>query len=165
MADLGTALWAAISSSGAADQVGTFGEAVDYLVGQYGSASAAGRAIGVPQSTFRHWVAGRQPRGHRAGGVVAAARRDQARPLPAAGVKMTGRHLYGGTRPEQDRSIDVGRYLDDNVPEDLLDAYRDGATPDQLAEIFVEGISGAPFYTDSLGKDHWDLDSIEGMYG
>lgn len=176
--DLGEAIYREITGgrSPHTEVRGGWSAAVEYLVGEAGSARAAARELGVSESTFRGWRHGRTPRD---GGdyVLDAARRMQRRarlrpgrearlrkPGALGDAKLVGRLSYDGA-PEPDRDVEIGDYLDE-VQNDLVDAYLDGAGLDELAEIFTDGVSGAPFYEDTLtGEgDHftWDFDELDG---
>lgn len=177
--DPGEALYQHITDGrSSATEIRTFGQAVKYLVRRYGSASNAARAAGVPPSSFRHWATGkRTPPSERAGDITDLAQAMQRRGRlskgrehrlrePDTDFKMVGRLTYD-SQPEPDREISLGNYLEDGVGDRLVDAYLDGASPDELAEILHEAIYDAPFYEetfDPYGSGHlaWDIDSIEG---
>lgn len=144
-------------------EVSTLGGAIEhFLLKGNGIAAAAARLAGVPASTFRGWLKGRQPKN--AGALVDAAVRSQRRDrLPArrekrmrepgalGTVKIVGGTTYGST-PDPDRDFDLGGYMDE-VQNEILDAYLDGASLDELAEIFHEGINGAPWYETVFDPD------------
>jgi hypothetical protein len=160
-------------------EIRTFGDAVKFLVRRYGSASNAARAAGVPPSSFRHWASGkRKPTSERAGDILDMAllaqrrgrlskKRERELRAPLDGFKMVGRLTYDSA-PEPDRELGLDPYLADDLGDQLVDAYLDGATPDELAAILSDALSDAPFYQDTLdpysddGHLAWDVDSIEG---
>lgn len=78
-------------------------------------------------------------------------------------VKLVGRLTYDGV-PEPDRDVDIGRYMED-IQNEILDAYLDGASPEELADFFIEGVED-DWYRDTLsGEDthmSWDIDSLDG---
>jgi hypothetical protein len=159
-------------------EVRSFGDAIRYLVGEFGSASNAGRAAGVAPSSFRHWASGkRKPSRDKQDEIFDLAQAMQRRARlsrkrerklrqPVTGFKMVGRLTYDST-PEPDRDVTLGPYLDDNVGDRLVDAYLDGASTDELAEILAESIADAPFYEETFDPYNddqhlrWDIDSIE----
>lgn len=177
--DLGEALYREIAKRSPHTEVQTFADALRYYVGGAESVSAAARELGVPRRTLRGWLEGRQPRGG-GGWLVDEARREQRRErlsparerkLRAPGalddVKIVGGLTYGST-PDPDRDYDVGSWLDE-VQNDIIDAYLDGASTDELAEIFHEGINDGGFYADVLDPGdygtsqlHVDITDIEG---
>lgn len=178
--DLGEAIYREITSRSPHTEVTSFGGAIDWLLDAAGGkAAGAARMIGVPASTFRGWMRGREPRADRAGGVFAAALRAQRRArLPRgrehrmrranalAGVKIVGGLHYGSGEPEPDRDVALGSYLDE-VQGAVLDAYLDGAPLQELAEIFHDGINGAQFYEDTFDPDPdnpmgWEIYDLDG---
>jgi len=153
--DLGEALYREITGRSPYTEVSSVGAAIEYLLVKGGSAAAGARLAGVAASTFRGWLKGRQPKNP--GGIVSTAQRAQRRdrlpkgrerrmraPGALSGVKIVGGLTYGST-PDPDREFDIGPYMDD-AQNDILDAYLAGASLDDLAEIFHDAISGAPFY-------------------
>jgi len=178
--DLGEAIYREITGGRSPrTEISTFGGAIEYLLGAAGGIAArAARLAGVPPSTFRGWMGGRQPKADRAGEVVRAALRQQRRDRLPRGrerrmrrpgaldeVKIVGRLTYDSA-PEPDRDVDLGAYLDE-VQDEILDAYLDGASTGELAAIMHEGIGGAPFYEqtfdpDAAGHFSWDIDDLDG---
>lgn len=64
---------------------------------------------------------------------------------------------------DEEREIDLGRYMDE-VQNELIDAYLDGASTDELGEILLGAVED-PFYHDSLegeGPTHWEIDGLDG---
>lgn len=158
--ELGEAIWREITGRSPRAEITSFGDAVNYLLGRAGSASAAARVIGVPPSTFRHWVSsGRVPKGERKGDVIEMAslqkRRDM---LPRGREKRMRKPDSLGTAVkcvisispprEEERELELASWLGYDVENDLIDAYLEGATPDDLAEIFHDAIEGSAFYSD-----------------
>lgn len=143
-------------------EIATFGAAVAYLVGHAGSASAAARMIGVPMSSMRHWASsGRRPAAARQSMVIRAAvavqrrarlpRKAEAKmraPGRIDGMRLHGTVIYDGS-PEREREIDLGRYLAYGTADDLLDAFKAGASVDDLAAILVSQTTD-DFYRDLL---------------
>lgn len=176
--ELGEALYREITNGRSPyTEVATFGGAVEYfLTSAGGIAAAAARAAGVPASTFRGWMRGRQPKTGNAAGMVGAAIRAQRRERLPRGrekrlrrpgalddAKIVGGLTYGST-PEPDRDIDLGAYLDE-VQDALIDAYLDGEPIEVLAEIFHDGITGAPFYEQTFepgAEMGWDISDLDG---
>ena len=170
--DLGEAIYREITGRSPRTEVNTFGGAIEYLLSRAGGvASVAARLAGVPASTFRGWMRGRQPKAGRAGDVVSAAglverrarlprgrERRMRRPGALSGLVLVGAYKYDG--PAR-RRAEIGRYLDE-VQDDLLDAYLEGSPEEDLAEILREAIMGAPFYRESLAGEAWDIDGLEG---
>ena len=183
--DLGDAIYREITGGRSPrTEIGTFGGAVEYLLGKAGGvASTAARLAGVPASTFRGWLRGRQPKAGRAGDVVRAAsaaeRRDRLsrgreRRLRAPGalstLKVIGTYGYdkgkGFTPAGGQREAAVGYYMDE-VQDALVDAYLAGASTDELAEIFADAITDRGFYAETFERDNpdghaWDIEDIEG---
>lgn len=162
-------------------EIASFGAAIEYLLGAAGGvASRAAGLAGVPPSTFRGWLHGRQPKAERAGQMFTAALRAQRRArLPKgrerrlrnsdmSGVTVMGTFRYAGggsMRGAEDREVDLGSYMD-NVADDLVDAFLDGASTDELAAIFHEGINDGGFYEQTFDPGNpdggWDIDDISG---
>jgi transglutaminase-like putative cysteine protease len=178
--DLGEAIYREITNGRSPHtEVHTVGGAIDYLLGAAGGvAAAAARLAGVPASTFRGWLRGRQPKAP--GELVGAAQRAQRRerlprgrerrlraPGSLSGTRIEGGIKYRGKHDRsEERTIDLGGYIDP-VEDELVDAYLDGAPLEDLAEIFHDAISGAPFYTNILDPDDgnemgFDFDSLDG---
>lgn len=147
-----------------------FSDSLDYLVGAFGSASAAARALGVPPSSMRHWVSsGRMPKGPRAGIVTTAARQlerqirlseKREKRLRTKGfVALTVKCVIVVSDDDESRDLNLGPYLDDGLEDDLLDAYLAGASIEDLGEMFHQGISGSDFYSDVFDPHGpYDLD-------
>ncbi len=177
--DLGEAIYREITGRSPHTEVATVGGAIEYLLGRAGGvAAAAARLAGVPASTFRGWLRGRQPKAP--GELVGAAQEQQRRdrlsrgrerrlraPGSLSGTRVEGGIKYRGKNDRsEDRTIDLGGYLDP-IEDELVDAYLAGASTDQLAEIFHEGIVGAPFYSTIFDPDQdnemgFDFDGLDG---
>lgn len=176
--DLGEAIYREITGRSSRTEVSGFQAAINYLTGRFGSATAAAKATGFPPSSFRHWVSsGRVPGSEKRADVVEAAllqqRRDRLpagreakmrRPGALADIRMVGSLTYDSA-PEPERDVDLGSYMDE-VQNELLDAYLDGATPDELAEIFVAGVED-DFYRETLDENgdsrmSWDVSYLDG---
>lgn len=176
--DLGEVIYREITNGRSPHtEVTSWSDALELIVGEAGSGRAAARELGIAETTLRGWRHGRTPRD---GGdfVLDAAlkmqRRARLRPGREARLrkpgalgeaKLVGRLSYDGA-PEPDRDVGIGDYLSE-VQNDLVDAYLDGASLDELAEIFVDGIEGATFYEETMGAGgaghmEWDFDSLDG---
>lgn len=174
--DLGNALYHMITGRSARTEVNGFAGALKYVSGRYGSKAAAARALGVAPSTFRGWLSGRRPKADRAAGITGMAQRMQRRArlpknrekrirgMDPATVTMVAKYDYDDR--EQFREVPIGRYLNHTLGDRLIDAYLDGAGTTELAEIFHDGISEAPFYERTFDpsnpddEDGWDIRSI-----
>lgn len=176
--DLGEAIYREITGGRSPHtELRGWSDALEFIVGQAGSGRAAARELGIAETTLRGWRHGRTPRD---GGdyVLDAARRMQRRARLRPGrearlrqpgalddAKLVGRLSYDGA-PEPDRDVMIGDYMAD-VQNDIIDAYLEGASLDELGEIFLEGITGADFYSETMGPDggdhmSWDFDSLDG---
>src|SRR5262245_27784913 len=145
--DIGEALYRHITNGRSPNtEVTSFGAAVDWLVAKYGSASAAGRAVGVAPSTFRHWVNGRQPSGDRAYDVTAQVRADQRRsrlsrkresrlrgPGAMEFLEFDAEYTYDASN----RTVQIGLYVDDDCPNAVIDAFLAGADTYELQATFA----------------------------
>ena len=170
--DLGEAIYRRITGRSPHTEVSTFAGAVTYLVTRFGSASAAARASGFPPSSFRHWVSsGRVPVAEKRSDVVEAAllqqRRDRLPPGREKRMRRPGAlnevEMIGTvTLSDKDeyREVDIGRYMDD-AENELIDAYLDGATTDELAEIWAASVNDS-FYRNGLEDGDWDIDRLDG---
>ena len=170
--DLGEAIYRQITGRSPHTEVVTFSAAVTYLATRFGSATAAARASGFPPSSFRHWVSsGRVPSAEKRGDVIEAALLQQRRDrLPAGREKRLRRpgalnevEMFGTvTLSDKDeyREVDIGRYMDD-AENDLVDAYLEGATTAELAEIWADSVNDS-FYRNGLEDGDWDIDRLEG---
>lgn len=156
--ELGDALYREIAGKSPRTEVADFDDALDYLVAAYGSASAAARAIGEPPSTVRHWATGkRAPKGDRADRVLNLVKRlerrarlpkGRERKLRAPGSLGDAIKCTIEVSDPEDRTLDVRQYLGDGIEDALVDAFLDGATPDELADVFHEYVEGSAFYED-----------------
>lgn len=173
--DLGTALYKAISGRQPRTEVHDFPGALKWLSGRYGTKTEAARALGVPRSTFTRWLGGSKPKAGRGDTItemvrgmqrrvrLSPGRERRLRAAPARDFQITGTIRYSSI--EEDREVGIGRYLDPSVPNDLVTAFLDGASPDELAEIFHEGILDDGFYYDTFdphGNDNWDIREVWG---
>lgn len=175
--DLGEAIYREITGRSPHTEVTGFQGALNYLVSRFGSASAAAKASGFPPSSFRHWVSsGRVPGSEKRSDVIDAALLQQRRDRLPRGrearmrapgalddVRMVGSLTYDSA-PEPERDVDLGSYMDE-VQNQVLDAYLDGASLDELADIWIEGVNDH-FYHDTLAETDphlsWDIDGLDG---
>jgi len=175
---LGEALYREITNGRSPyTEVSTVPGALRVLAADAGSMRALARSLDIAPSTLRGWFKGRTPRDDRSGLVqeaVAAQRRQRLpkgreRRMRARGlreVKVTGTYTYDGTGrgADEDREVDLGPYLDD-VADELLDAYLDGADLDELEETFIDAISdggGNGWYARTFQAGGWDIDDLDG---
>lgn len=176
--DLGEAIYREIAGGRSPHtEIGGWAGALSFLLGQAGGSNRQlARDLGIGESTIRGWRSGRVPRGDRRGELVDAAHRMQRRQRLAAGREKrlrrpaamdsvtVGGYIIVSDEPEE-RDIALGDYLADTLADDLVDAYLDGASLDELAETFAEGIDGAPFYEDAAHPDGpvgWDVTDLGG---
>lgn len=152
---LGEALyWEMTGGRSPRTEVASWGDAIGWFLGRSSSVAGAAREAGVPRSTFRGWLHGRQPSASRSGAVVGAAVSAQRRSRMSAAredrirgigveydVEIGGTYEYDGRQ----RAIAISSYLDP-IGDDLADAFLDGEDLEVLARTFWAGISGAPFY-------------------
>jgi len=172
--DLGEALYREITGRSPRTEIGTWGDAIGYLLGKGGGvAAAAARLAGVPATTFRGWMRGRLPRSDRAGAVVQTAlqaqRRDRLpkgrearlRAIDPEEIELQAAYDYDGTT----RTVAIGQYLADTVIDDLLDAYLAGDDLPALGETFALAIGGSPFYERTFLADEWTVHDVRwGQY-
>lgn len=176
-ADLGSAVYRAISGGKSPNTEPTsFADALGWFVkAAGGNVSAAARLAGVPRRSFRDWLDGKSsPGADRRGQVSAAARLSerQARLTPKRTARLRGRepdgivlkgvYNYDG----EPRTVEIGRYMIDGAIDALLDAYLNGASPEDLREVFADHIDDpSAFYsrTMALGPsdDHgWTVERV-----
>lgn len=169
---LGEALYREMTGRSPRTEVNTVGGAVEHFMARAGGVAArAARLAGVPASTFRGWVRGRQPK--EPGELVDRAARSDRRARLSAGRErrlrdaspegwtMIATYEYDG----RSRGMDIGRYLDATLPDDLVDAYLAGADLDELGEIFTLGVDdshGNGFYTQTFNNGAWSVASLAG---
>lgn len=177
MPDIGTVLFQALG--GGPEEVDDYDDPDswrDDVIEIFGSVSKAARELGVPRSTLRGWLAGREPKRGAdwfSGRLLRAARptavADRIRDLPATGVRIHGTFRYdggGSMKGAEDRDVPIGEYLAPYVLADLADAYVEGAGPEQLAEIFADNIIDGGFYSQTFSGDaggEWVIDYIDGL--
>lgn len=189
--DLGEAVYREITGRSPYTEIDTWVGALEYLLTRGGGvASKAARLAGVPASTFRGWLRGRQPKPERAGGVFGEVslierrarlplkrERRMRRPGALHNAKISGTYGYQtstGFTPSSagwtgggGRDANIGPYMVDGTQDDVLDAYLEGASLDELAELFADGIGDNGWYArtfnpDSTDSDGWDIDSLDG---
>lgn len=184
MATIGEAVMAAIAGGPVRD-VATVSGGVQAWISEYGSLRAAARQMGVAPSTLRGWRDGRTPRGgigswliESGRAIKRAAQLDPAREarmrqdwsLDRLKVTATYHYASGGTMRHgrsDERVLDLGPYMAD-VGEQLVDAYLDGASADELGDIFVGGIGDNGWYAQTFreeGDGAWDILTWEGWGG
>lgn len=166
--DLGAQVYKAISGRSINTEPDSFTDALSYftrLAG--GNISGAARLAGVPRRTFRDWLDGKGagPRSAARREDVArsaklSARRERLRPGREARIRaaaqdgvfdisMTGGYAYDGTTDAR-APIMISEYMDEGAGEALVDAYLDGAGPDELRTLFADLIVDAPFYAETM---------------
>jgi hypothetical protein len=171
--DLGHAIFRELGGAqGQRETVIDLTDALDWLVQQAGgNVSRAAREMGVPRRTLRRWLAGAEPREERAEAITEAAREAQRESFGDIGglrVEATFWYAGGGTMKDaENRDIPLGDYLDDWVSDSLIDAYLDGAGPDELGEILASGINDvngwyAANFDPTNPDGQWDVHTISG---
>lgn len=174
---LGEALFAAMAGQPAGNEPASFSDALAYLSQDYGSTSAMARDLGVARSTLRGWLGGRAPRSappgiqeqatfqwrsEQLGGRRKAAMRAD---WSSDSISIIGTYSYDRgkgphTRPaDEGREIKLGEYLND-CGEDLVDAFLDGAGPNELEEILVDAINDHGFYAETFANGEWDVEAV-----
>lgn len=149
------------------------------VIDLYGSVSAASRALSVPRSTLRGWLAGRTPKrgsswlsgqlSRRARAREVSTWADRIRMTDHTSIRIHGTYRYAGgqsMKGAEDRDVPIGEYLGPGVIDALVEAAENGAGPDELAEVFADYITDGGFYADTFsGRDggHWDIDYIDGF--
>lgn len=158
--DLGSCIYRAIAVTGQGKGRGyspnteptSFADALKWFMqAAGGNISAAARLMGVPRESARDWVKGiSTPKDQRrrdiAKSAQLSARRERLRPgretrLRAAGsgdVMVFGAYNYHDEPP---RAVSVGQYLDDDTVSILIDAYLNGASPEDLRETFCDHLN------------------------
>lgn len=168
-------------------EVNTFGGAVEWYLFRGGSIAGAARLAGVPPSTFRGWVHGRQPKPGRAGWLVRAAQlatrrarlslgreRRLRRPGALAGLTIVGEHGYdrgkgfarSAGQSMAGRTVKLGVFLDE-VQNDVVDVYLAGGSMADLAEALHAGINDRGWYAQTFDPynvdgEVWDIDDLTG---
>lgn len=174
--ELGEALYRAICGRQSRTEISGLGKGLNWLLGRSGSKAEAARALGVPRSTFTRWLAGAKPRGQRGDDTfktllkmqrrarLTPRRERKLRAAPARDTMITGSYRY-----DQDhREVRIGIYLDPSTINQLVDAFLDGASTEQLAEIFHENILDDGFYERTFDPhnedpdDSWDVKEVWG---
>lgn len=167
--DLGTAVYRALSGGRSPNtEPSSFADALKWFVkAAGGNVSAAARLAGVPRRSFRDWMDGKSSPGQQRRDQVAASARlseRRARVTPGRekrlrgrasdGIVITGSYNYD----PGPRKVAIGQYMADGVIDDLLDAYLNGAQPDELREIFAVGITDDPsgFYASTMDQGPTD---------
>jgi hypothetical protein len=134
------------------------------LVEQGGSVSGLARFLDRPRRTVRGWLTGTTPRGG-ARWIVHAAVVTQRRSWLDAEEEDRLRNGFdvvtvGGTLSISD---DEARVLElEFLPgygDQLVDAYLDGATAEEMETIFINGIAD-DWYRDAVA-DHWDTNWLD----
>lgn len=148
--------------------------ALEYLADDYASVSAMARDLDVPRSTLRGWLAGRTPRGGGVAGIREEAlfrwRSDSLNPQRAHAMRqdwsadslvVVAAYQYDAKAKQQEavREVRLGEYLAD-IGESLVDAFLDGASPDELEGIVVDAISDHGFYAETFASGHWDVEAV-----
>lgn len=181
--DLGAQVYKAISGRSINTEPDDFPGALRWFMRKGGNPSAAARLAGVPRRTMRDWLDGKGlgPRSSaRRAALVESARlserRARLRPgrearIRAAGdggdvvdIQVTGAYNYDGVM--EDRApIMVSEYMPTDAGDQLVDAYLNGAGPDELRTLFADLIEDAPFYANTMGlppdDDHgWTVSNV-----
>jgi hypothetical protein len=174
--DLGEALLDALGGDVSPYSATTPQTAAYGLVGAYGSVSAAARAMEVPRSTFRRWLAGSSPRGEMLDELLDFAREEwrasQDDDLDLGELRVVATFSYAGgkaAKGAEHRDIPLGQYLMPGTADELLDAYRDGASGDELAELLAGNINDpSGWYRDTFDPDNryggeWKVERVYGI--
>jgi len=159
--DLGTRLYAAVSTRSPNTEPTSFTDALAYfrrLAG--GSVRAMSTLMGVPRRTLRDWLAGATPRDASKRRAIAqsatlSARRDRLK--PGRESRLRGNDVedviivarYNYSDDEDEREVEIGRYLDADTIDHLVDSYLNGTSPADLRLEFADKITGdeTGFYT------------------
>lgn len=175
---LGRALFEHMAGAELDDEPDDFADALDWFVDEHdGNVSAAARSAGVSRTTFRRWLAGGSTSAGRSSSILAGARAgfrvsglDVSGDL--SGLRITATLFYAGggvVKGSEDRDLPIGDYLDAWVGDALIEAYLDGAGPDELERLFAAGVNdNGGFYESTFagGGLHsdmvWDVAAIEG---
>lgn len=176
--DLGSAVYEAMAGGAAGGEPAGFRDALNYLADGAISTSALARDLGVARSTLRGWLGGRTPRGARGDRIVEGAQLEWRRDVLSSSrerqmrsdwstdsLVVVGTYTYDGKAgprsADEDREVALGEYLND-VGENLVDAFLDGATPQELGDIVADAINDHGFYADSFGggSGSWDVSEV-----
>lgn len=148
--DLGSRLYSAVSTRSVNTEPSSFTDALAYfgrLAG--GSVRAMATLMGVPRRTLRDWMAGATPSAARRKAVAdsarLSARRERLRPgrenrlraSDSSDVTIVAVYNYDGGDA---RTVRIGDYLDPDTINQVVDAYLDGASPDELRTGFASNI-------------------------
>lgn len=164
-ADLGTRTYAAISQRSMNTEPSSWTAALGWFVkAAGGNVSAAARLAGVPRRSMRDWVSGvSRPKGPRAADLIRSAqlseRRARLRPGREArlrngnpdSIQVVAVYNYDGGTP---RTCDVGKYMEPDALDQLVDAYLSGADEEQMREVFADQITQDPtgFYAQTMAR-------------
>jgi hypothetical protein len=173
--DLGEALFQQMAGVPSGGEPTGFHGSLRFLRDDYPSGRAMARDLGVAESTLRGWLGGRTPRSGVSGiteeasyrwrrealteGREAAMRADWS----ADSLVVVGTYAYGGKDPrpgDEHREVQLGEYLHGGGGERLVDAFLDGASPDDLESILIDAIGDNGFYSDTFGDGDWDVDEV-----
>lgn len=183
--DLGAQVYRAIAGRSINTEPSTFSAALSWFMRKGGNPSAAARLAGVPRRTMRDWLEGKGlgPRSQaRRDALVESARLSERRarlgPKKEAriralgprmgqsggGITVTGSYNYDDS-PESRAPIPMQQYMLPSAGDQLVDAYLNGAGPEQLRELFADLIDDAPFYHRTLrlppdDRDGWQIDNV-----
>lgn len=177
-ADLGTRTYAAIAQRSMNTEPSSWTAALGWFVkAAQGNVSAAARLAGVPRRSMRDWLAGiSRPKGPREADLIRSAqlseRRARLRPGretrlrngTVGNVTVVGIYNYDGGNP---RTCHVGKFMEPDAVDQLVDAYLAGADEEQLREVFADQITQDPtgFYAQTMARgpndDHgWTVHTV-----
>lgn len=186
--DLGSAIYRALGGRSPNTEPTSFADALKYFMRQAGgNKAAAARLMGVPRESLRDWVRGiSTPKINRrreiAKSAQLSARAQRMGPAKLArltgrsseGITVKGAYNYdilqsirdGGDGSECGRTVDVGQFMPDGAVDQIVSAYLNGASPDDLREEFA-GLINDPlgFYSQTMAlpqeHDHgWTVDRV-----
>lgn len=166
--DLGTRTYAAISGRSLSTEPSSWTGALGWFVkAAGGNVSAAARLAGVPRRSMRDWLSGvSRPKGPRESALIRSAqlseRRARLRPGREArlrngtsgGVTIVGSYNYDddSSGNAKSRTVDIGKFMEPDAVDQLVDAYLSGADEEGLREVFADQITMDPtgFYQRTL---------------
>lgn len=127
------------------------------IVSAYGSNRAAGRGLGIAESTIRGWLGGAQPKRGKAFLVSAARRALSAADYPAAYNGSTELHITGVIATSDDvrhRTIHPGRYIPKSIIQDVLALWADGDNDRKANDLLTRAIDRYynPFRYDQIER-------------
>lgn len=178
MADLGTMLYRAIAGRSPASEIDDFEDALTYVDEQAGTRRAAAAALGVSPRTFGRWLRGESRPRQGANFITDAVRgmyrrdllswrREERMRASGGNITFLAQYTYDAQTRAHWREVDIYKYLDDGWQERVIDAFLDGAEPEDLHHIFATHVNDGDFYARTFdlyapSDETWDIREVRG---